>query len=111
MKRLSWGAKIGVMLSALLLGLFGLGTFYTFSSVSAPIPASAPLPQPNGYDFYVAAARALRPANPPVDAIGDKTSPSPAEAARNYAPAPPKVDCRQRQKLESAVTRAQNARA
>lgn len=51
-----------------------------------PIPA--PLPNPNGFDFYVAAARAMTPAKPSVDPIDDRRpllTTNPQLAAINYS--------------------------
>lgn len=51
-------------------------------------PAPLPLPRPNGYDLYVAAARTIRPATPPVDAVNDPLNlleTNPRLAAKNYS--------------------------
>ena len=67
---------------ALLLG--GLGWLVAGANTSLPIaPAPAP-PSPNGFDLYVAAARAIVPANPPVDPVNDSTIRTPTQAALLY---------------------------
>lgn len=86
MKRLSRGEKwlAGAGLASLLL----VGSAATLlRQGKTTIPAPLPLPSPNGFDVYVAASRALVPANPPVDAINDTRVLTPQQAAINYAPA------------------------
>lgn len=61
-----------------------------YSRITAPpapqIPPSAPLPSPNGFDAYIAAAQAILPANPPVDSINDVQRLTPQQAAVQYSP-------------------------
>ncbi len=71
---------------ALVLGLIGAGMLLSRSATGS-IPAPLPLPSPNGFDRYVAAATAIVPARPPVDAVNDTVVLTPAQAAVNYAPA------------------------
>ncbi len=87
MKSLSLGAKIGLGFGSLVALLLAIGAFYGRSGAAISIPAPRPLPKPNGYNVYVAAARALAIPNPPVDAIQTKTSLPPAQAKLFYTPA------------------------
>ncbi len=51
-------------------------------------PTPAALPNPNGFDFYVAAARAIRPAKPSVDPVDGGRwvlTTNPKLAAQNYS--------------------------
>lgn len=87
--KLSAGEKKLFVLSALIIALpLGVGLF--LNSINAPpkvnIPAYPQAPKPNGYDLYVAAAKAIVPATPPVDALLDDLPPTNASArAKRYS--------------------------
>ena len=71
---LSSGEKKLFVFSGLLLVIpLGVALFWRANATPAPaIPAYPKAPTPNGYDLYVAAAAAMVPAKPPVDALLDK---------------------------------------
>lgn len=89
MKRLSSGEKLLIgSCGAALLVLGGLGALYRKTTASlGAIPAPLALPKPNGFDRYVAAALAIVPARPAVDAVNDTRVLSPQQAASAYTPA------------------------
>lgn len=76
---------IGGSLAVLLLG--GLGLSLRNAKSSGAIPPRAPMPRPNGFDLYIAAANAMTRPNPPVDATNDRTKRTPQYAAKFYTPA------------------------
>ncbi len=76
---------IGGGLAVVLLG--GLGFALTNNGNSSAIPPRAPMPQPNGFDLYVAAAKTMTRPNPPVDENSDRKKRTPQEAAKFYTPA------------------------
>ncbi len=76
---------LGGALVVLLLG--GLGFALATRKNSGGIPPHAPLPNPNGFDLYVAAANAMTRPHPPVDENSDRKKRSPQEAAKLYTPA------------------------
>ncbi|MBW3638019.1 MAG: hypothetical protein KY445_16365 [Armatimonadetes bacterium] len=88
---LSRGEKWLLGFSMLLLaGFVGVGLFATKINTAPAIvfPTPLPRPTPNGYDFYVASARAMKPATPPVDAVNDSQNlleTNPQLAAKNYS--------------------------
>jgi type II secretory pathway pseudopilin PulG len=89
MKRLSSGEKLLIgACGAALLVLGGLGALYRKTTASlGAVPAPLALPKPNGFDRYVAAALAIVPARPAVDAVNDTRVLSPQQAASAYTPA------------------------
>lgn len=73
-----------------ILGFVMSGLWLARSDETPPIvfPTPVALPSPNGFDFYVAAARAITPAKPPVDAVDDSralVATNPQMAARDYS--------------------------
>ncbi len=72
----------GSLALALLLG--GLGLF--LARANAPLDAAPPPapPNPNGFDLYVAAAKAIVPATPPVDQLQDTVVRTPQQADLLY---------------------------
>ena len=80
--------KLGALCAVAIALPLGVAAF--FGHINAPpivnFPARPVAPAPNGYDFYVAAGRALVPATPPVDPILDAAPPLDAQArARRYS--------------------------
>ncbi len=76
---------VGGIFGAFALGVVGL--VLLGARGASVIPPHAPMPSPNGFDLYAAAAKALTKPNPPVDEINDSRRATPQEAAQNYTPA------------------------
>ncbi len=65
----------------------GVAAFIGHINATPLVTATAPVkpPQPNGYELYVRASNAIKPANPPVDAVLEiKTITDPKVRAQRY---------------------------